>query len=593
MATPPAGSFLRQLRRLALRPHDAALTDGQLLRSFLNRRDEAAFEALVRRHGPMVRGVCRRVLRNVHDADDAFQAVFLVLLRKAPALATREVVGDWLHGVAYRTALKARAAEARRRVKERQTPRREAIKEESWPEWRTLLDQEVGRLPEKYRLPVVLCDLQGRTRNEAARQLGWPEGTLSGRLARARTMLARRLTRRGMTLPAGALSVVLTREAAAHLPISLVDSTCKAAMSFAAGHAAAVPATVAALTEGVVRAMFLSKLKTLSVLLASALVLAAGVGAWRHTAAAGQTEERREEKPLPVPRDRPKVPGIVPAVRHFQIDLRLLREKDGQRKLLASPRLLAREGKQASFATGEPYSIQVGREKYEEVVMGPAVQVLVRSEEGRRVRLDMTMSQPIRGLFDADVTVETKSVRVLRSLELGEPVAVKLKTGDKDQNVLEVTAAIREVEKDTDANTIAAAENDLKMAEFYRRSGHLDSSRFYYELIRRRYPDTIYAERARERLAELKEQPEKPAEAQGKEPPRVGQIFVRGNAKTPQDVILKRFPLFPGQVLIASDLRDAERNLSRLKGLKSAKVGVMSGQEDSVFKDIEIIVEEK
>ena len=139
----------------------------------------------------MVRGVCRRVLRDNHDADDAFQAAFLVLLRKASTLATREVVGDWLHGVAYRTALKARAAAARRRLKERQTLRREAIlDEEAPPEWRPLLDQEIGRLPEKYRLPLVLCDLEGRTRKEAAQQLGWPEGTLSGRLsARGRCWL--------------------------------------------------------------------------------------------------------------------------------------------------------------------------------------------------------------------------------------------------------------------------------------------------------------------------------------------------------------------------------------------------------------------
>jgi len=172
MATPQAGSILRQLRQAVFRLDGAGMTDGQLLRSFLSRRDEAAFEALVRRHGPMVRSVCRRVLRNTHDADDAFQAAFLVLLRKAPSLAAREVVGDWLHGVAYRTALKARAAEAHRRTKERQILRREAIEEEARPDWHALLDQELGQLPEKYRVPVVLCDLEGRTRKEAARQLG-------------------------------------------------------------------------------------------------------------------------------------------------------------------------------------------------------------------------------------------------------------------------------------------------------------------------------------------------------------------------------------------------------------------------------------
>jgi RNA polymerase sigma factor (sigma-70 family) len=159
MAALQTGSILHQLRQMVLRHDGAGMSDGQLLRSFLNQRDEAAFEALVRRHGPMVRGVCRRVLRDTHDADDAFQAAFLVLLRKAPALAAREVIGDWLHGVAYRTALKARTADARRRAKERRISRSEVIEEESRPEWHALLDQEVGRLPEKYRLPVVLCDV--------------------------------------------------------------------------------------------------------------------------------------------------------------------------------------------------------------------------------------------------------------------------------------------------------------------------------------------------------------------------------------------------------------------------------------------------
>lgn len=256
MASLRADSLLRPLRRAVLRHDGAGLTDGQLLRSFLDRRDEAAFEALVRRHGPMVRGVCRRVLRNDHDADDAFQAAFLVLIRKAKALSMREVVGDFLHGVAYRTALKARAAAARRRAKERQAPRCEAIEEQIRPEWYSLLDQEVSRLPEKYRVPVVLCDLQGHTRKEAARQLGWREGTIAGRLARARALLARRLTRRGVALSASVLAASLAREASGHVSHSLVHSTCNAATVLAAGQAAIVPVKIAALTEGVVRAMF-------------------------------------------------------------------------------------------------------------------------------------------------------------------------------------------------------------------------------------------------------------------------------------------------------------------------------------------------
>ena len=153
-------------------------------------KDEAAFEALVRRHGPMVLGVCRRVLRNHHDAEDAFQATFLVLVRKAASIVPREMVANWLYGVAYRTALKARSMIARQRVRERQVtemPEPEAAEpDDCWRDLQPLLDQELSRLPDKYRVPIVLCDLEGKTGKEAARQLGWPEGTVASRLARGR-----------------------------------------------------------------------------------------------------------------------------------------------------------------------------------------------------------------------------------------------------------------------------------------------------------------------------------------------------------------------------------------------------------------------
>src|SRR5262249_3383395 len=156
----------------------------------LHHHDECAFEALMRRHGPMVMGVCRRVLHYAHDAEDAFQAAFLVLVRKAASLEARENVGDWLHGVALRTAVKAKASEARRRGKERRMARPEAVESDVAPEWQALLDQELQGLPEKYRVPIILCELEGRTHQDAARQLGCPVGTLSGRLSRARAMLA-------------------------------------------------------------------------------------------------------------------------------------------------------------------------------------------------------------------------------------------------------------------------------------------------------------------------------------------------------------------------------------------------------------------
>jgi RNA polymerase sigma factor (sigma-70 family) len=161
-------------------------SDGQLLERYLARRDETAFAAIVRRHGPMVLSVCRRVLKNAHDAEDVFQATFLVLVTKAASVRPRELVGHWLYGVAYRTALKAKALAARRSAKERTMAPQQTHHDEPPADWQPLLDEELQRLPEKYRLPLVLCDLDGKTRKQAARQLGWPDGTLSTRLTRGR-----------------------------------------------------------------------------------------------------------------------------------------------------------------------------------------------------------------------------------------------------------------------------------------------------------------------------------------------------------------------------------------------------------------------
>src|SRR5438876_2514624 len=236
MQTGQWSGVLRQIRRAALLQEEGDLADGQLLDHFLAHHDETAFEALVRRHGPMVMGVCRRVLRNSHDAEDAFQATFLVLVRKAASVVPREMVGNWLYGVAYRTALGARTACARRRAKEREMPRREALDEDIWSKLRPLLDHELSHLPDKYRVPIVLCALESKSRKEAARQLGWSEGTLSGRLARARILLAKRLSARGLTLSGGALAAALAGNTAlASVPSGLLMSTVKAATLLASG----------------------------------------------------------------------------------------------------------------------------------------------------------------------------------------------------------------------------------------------------------------------------------------------------------------------------------------------------------------------
>jgi RNA polymerase sigma factor (sigma-70 family) len=278
----PINEAVQHFRRAMLRQDSAGLSDGQLLERFIERRDEAAAAALVRRHGPMVWGVCRRVLRNAHDAEDAFQATFLVLVRRAASILPREMVGNWLYGVAHQTALKARAMTAKRRTREREVtamPEPKVQPQDPWDDLQALLDQELSRLPDKYRAAIVLCDLEGKTRKEAAQQLGVPEGTLAARLVRARTMLRGRLARHGLAVSGGALATMLLRnEATAGVPAAVVSSTIQAMSLSAAGSAAAagaISAKAAVLAQRAMRAMLFTKLKGVAAIL---LALAAAVG---------------------------------------------------------------------------------------------------------------------------------------------------------------------------------------------------------------------------------------------------------------------------------------------------------------------------
>jgi RNA polymerase sigma factor (sigma-70 family) len=274
--------LVQYLRRAMLRQDGAGLTDGQLLERFVAERDEAAVAALVRRHGPMVWGVCLRVLGNHHDAEDAFQATFLVLVRRAETIAPRERVGNWLYGVAHRTALKARALLAKQRTREKQMAALPEIGVESQQlrhDLHLVLDQELSRLPNKYRVAIVLCDLEGRSRTEAARQLGVPPGTLASQLTRGRALLARRLTRHGLALSGGMLVAALAEQTVACPPPFAMAATIKAVTAVAAGQAAstgAVSVHAAALTEGMVKTMTLSKIKIATGLLLALTVSAAG-----------------------------------------------------------------------------------------------------------------------------------------------------------------------------------------------------------------------------------------------------------------------------------------------------------------------------
>jgi RNA polymerase sigma factor (sigma-70 family) len=294
MTMTPVTEAIQRLRRRLLLHEGAESSDAQLLACFIENRDEAAFAALVRRHGPMVFGVCRRVLRNHCDAEDAFQATFLVLVRKAASLASRELLANWLYRVAYQTAAKARTMVCKRRKREMQMaemPEPETPPQDSRSDLQFLLDHELNRLPTKYRVPLLLCDLEGNSRKEVARQLGWPEGTLSGRLARARKMLAGRLARRGLVLTAGTLPGLFAQVASACVPASAAASTIKAALSLVTGQSAAAGAIslkVAALMEGVLNAMFMTKLKFVAVVLLVTGLLAVGGGLITYQTATAQ-----------------------------------------------------------------------------------------------------------------------------------------------------------------------------------------------------------------------------------------------------------------------------------------------------------------
>ncbi len=319
MATCTMSSFLRHLRHTLLPHDDGCKTDAELLSAFLTCREEVAFATLVRRHGPMVLGVCRRVLHDPHDAEDAFQATFLVLVRKAGSIVPRRMVGNWLYGVAYRTALKVKGTIGRRRARERPLLelRSPPAVDETWRELKQLLDQELLGLPDKYRVALILCDLEGKSRKEAARQLGWSEGTLSGRLARGRAMLAKRLTRRGLSLSATALAFELgSNVSTASVPGPLAAQTIHAAMWTAAGPAAAggvIAAPVAALTEGVIKAMLVTKLKV-----ATAVLLVAGIGLGAgsfaiHSGAVAQGTPRTHEQTISKALERGREVGKEPS----------------------------------------------------------------------------------------------------------------------------------------------------------------------------------------------------------------------------------------------------------------------------------------
>lgn len=335
MAAGQVHRMMHQMRRLAHGCAERACSDGQLLERFVHAQDEHAFAELLRRHGPMVLGVCRRLLGHAQDAEDAFQATFLVLVRKARSVMPRELVGNWLHGVACRVALDAQARSSRRRAREKQVqdmPHPTMPPADLEPDLRPLLDRELSGLPEKYRVPIVLCDLEGRTRKDVARRLGVPEGTLSSRLNAGRKLLAGRLARRGLAVSGASLATALAAgPTPAAVPESLAVSTIKAAALGAAGPTVAlglVSAHAAALTEGVMKAMLISKLKTMAGLILMIGLITWGTGVL--TLTADEPVGQRKPTAAAVGQGRP-----VPQVDNDELWLQQL--PDGGFLMLQSP----------------------------------------------------------------------------------------------------------------------------------------------------------------------------------------------------------------------------------------------------------------
>jgi RNA polymerase sigma factor (sigma-70 family) len=314
--------LLRHIRGLAA-AENADLPDHDLLRRVAAGRDEAAFAALLQRHGPMVLRVCRAVLRDPHAAEDAFQATFIVLFRKASSVRKLRSVGSWLYKVAYRAAVRAGAAAARRKRYEARGAApgtADPLDDVTWRELQAILYEELQRLAEKYRAPVVLCCLEGKSRDEAAAQLGWSLGTVKGRLERGRELLRARLVRRCVTLTAAVGATLLAEGAAnASVPVALAEATMQAALGFPGG-AAGAAFEAQTLARGVIRAMFLNRLKVVAASLLVAGILLAGAGKAAHQLLAAKSPDERQgqaaeppakdtDRPAP---ERPRVDGRDP-----------------------------------------------------------------------------------------------------------------------------------------------------------------------------------------------------------------------------------------------------------------------------------------
>jgi RNA polymerase sigma factor (sigma-70 family) len=441
LTTTPLQGVIHHLRRAVAREESGDVTDAQLLDAFVRRRDEAAFELLLWRHASMVLGVCRRQLHDHHEAEDALQATFMIFVRKAATISKRDSVGCWLHRVACRIALRARAQAARRpksTLSSDEVPAREGPDEVLWRDLRPVLEEEVDRLPEKYRRPFILCYLEGNTNEQAAQQLGCPKGTVLSRLMRGRERLRIRLERRGVVLSGAMLACLLTSRAAVAAPsTALVSAIIKAAIPFAAGKAAAglVSARTAAWTEGVLKAMFLTKMKITATVVLGLALLTTGAGLLTQPfPAVAQAAQREREKPRaeapPGQRDARAASPLEARGTLKSVDADkgtiTLGVTDGRQEPVEKTFTLAknvevgvnvglnrrssfREAKLADLAPGAFVALQLSEDEKTAVVIlaeGPTIHGVIKGIDGEKRTLTLTTMQRGRGREEAPESEE-------------------------------------------------------------------------------------------------------------------------------------------------------------------------------------------
>lgn len=616
MANARIRAVVRRIRHTAL-CDSGGLSDGDLLERYLSQREEAALEALVRRLGPMVLGVCRRNLRDLHDADDAFQATFLVLLRKAHTIVPRERVGAWLYGVAYRISLKSSA------MKRRRCARQQVLADVAGPpargedDWLALLDREIKRLPEKYRLPIVLCDLERKTRKQAARALGWPEGTVATRLQHGRALVQKRLASRGLTLSAAAMTLAWADSVAAPaVPAPLLAATVHCASLFAAGTAAGlVPSNLITLAEGALRAMVVTRIQSISLVLAVVTVL--GLSGWagvtRSAAQAQQLVPQPQDQLVPPPgNDLAGAPGQVdsgtdrgglglptgPTPQQALISL----DKD---KLVVKTNRTYYEPQQLKDAAGRQVTTYAVRnymetERYE-------VQTVEVYDMKRRKLDNLDMAKWLRQEIPALLLVGTRDIDSLhlRLIKDGTLIFVVPGRGHppataslpSPPTVLNPVAnPFKEPAPPPSAPPAVRmdqAERELAIAQFYAKTGKRSSATFYGELVQQRYSGTSYAQKAATLLRTLRGADGQPLAAPTAA--RIGEIIIVGNERIPSEAILENCPLLPGEVLDMKDVRTAEKTLDNFKWRNlemRAAVEVVDPDRIPGFKDILITVQE-